>query len=147
MNPEQLHLSRMALPSSVGQYIGPQVFGEPYVMFPFVKHAEQRIVDALLDIDHERYIIINAPPQVGKSTYCGILLPFWITGMFPSWQLMYISYSDDFSTARGKDVRQLHQLYGRELFGSSIDPDFTSATDWRVSNGRGGMLAFGAPNS
>jgi len=143
VNPEQLHLSRMALPSSVGQYIGPQVFGEPYVMFPFVKYAEQRIVDALLDIDHERYIIINAPPQVGKSTYCGILLPFWITGMFPSWQLMYISYSDDFSTARGKDVRQLHQLYGRELFGSSIDPDFTAATDWRVSNGRGGMLSVG----
>lgn len=143
MTPEQEHLQRIALPSKVGQYIGQQVFGEPYVMFPFVAHAEQRIIDAIMDTEHERYVIVNAPPQVGKSTYCGILLPFWITGMFPQWQVMYISYSDDFSTARGKDVRTLHNLFGPELFGSRIDPDFTMATDWRVTGGRGGMLSVG----
>ena len=143
MTPEQEHLQRIALPSKVGQHIGQEVFGEPYIMFPFVAHAEQRIVDAIMDTEHERYVIVNAPPQVGKSTYCGILLPFWVTGMFPQWQVMYISYSDDFSTARGKDVRTLHNLYGNELFGSRIDPDFTMATDWRVSGGRGGMLSVG----
>lgn len=143
LTPEQEHLQRIALPSRVGQCIGQEVFGEPYVMFPFVAYAEQRIVDAIMDTDHERYLIINAPPQVGKSTYCGILLPFWITGMFPHWQVMYISYSDDFSTARGKDVRALHQLYGKELFGTAIDPDFTSATDWRTAKSRGGMLSVG----
>lgn len=134
---------RIALPSKVGQAIGKEVFGEPYVVFPWLAYAEQRIVDAVMDTSHERYIILNCPPQVGKSTYVGILLPFWLTGMFPHWQIMYISYSDDFSTGRGKDVRSLHQIYGKELFNSSIDPDFAAATDWRVTGGRGGMLSVG----
>lgn len=143
MTPEQEHLNRISLPSKVGQYIGQQVFGEPYIMYPFVGHAERRIIDAVMDTEHERYVIVNAPPQVGKSTYCGILLPFWLTGMFPHWLVMYISYSDDFSTARGKDVRMLHNIYGSELFGSRIDPDFAMAADWRVTGGRGGMLSVG----
>lgn len=143
MNAELDHLRRIALPSKVGQHIGQQLWGEEYVVYPWIAYMEQRIVDAIMDNTRERYLIVNAPPQVGKSSYCGILLPFWITGMFPAWQVMYISYSDDFSTGRGKDVRNLHQLYGRELFGSSIDPDFTSAADWRVSGGRGGMLSVG----
>lgn len=135
--------SRIALPSRIGQTIGQQVWGEPYIVFPWIAYMEQRIVEAILDTTHERYLIINAPPQSGKSSYVGMLLPFWITGMFPSWQVMYISYSDDFSVARGKDVRTFHQLYGRDLFGSSIDPDFSSAADWRVVGGRGGMLSVG----
>jgi hypothetical protein len=113
------------------------------VVFPFISYMEQRIVEAVMDTSHERYLIINAPPQVGKSSYVGILLPFWLTGMFPAWQVMYISYSDDFSLGRGKDVRAMHELYGRELFNSKIDPDFTAAGDWRVTGGRGGMLSVG----
>jgi predicted phage terminase large subunit-like protein len=143
MSDELAQARRIALPSRVGQYLGRQVWGEPYIVFPFVAYAEQRIVDAILDTTRERYIIINAPPQVGKSSYVGILLPFWVTGMFPSYQVMYISYSDDFSLGRGKDVRSMHELYGRELFNSAIDPDFTAASDWRVSGGRGGMLSVG----
>lgn len=134
---------RIALPSLVGKEIGKEVWGEDYIVFPFIAHAEQRIVDAILDTSHERYIIINAPPQVGKSSYVGILLPFWITGMFPMFQVMYISYSDDFSSGRGKDVRSLHEMYGERLFNSHIDPNFISASDWRVTGGRGGMLSVG----
>lgn len=135
--------SRIALPSRIGQTIGQQVWGEPYIVFPWIAYMEQRVVEAILDTTHERYLIINAPPSTGKSSYVGMLLPFWITGMFPSWQVMYITYSDDFSVARGKDVRTFHQLYGRDLFGSSIDSDFSSAADWRVVGGRGGMLSVG----
>lgn len=137
------HAARIALPSRVGQHIGQQVWGAPYIVFPWIAYMEQRIIEAIMDTEHERYIIINAPPQTGKSSYVGILLPFWLTGMFPHWQIMYISYSDDFSTGRGKDVRAMHTLYGADLFNSSIDPDFTAATDWRVSGGRGGMLSVG----
>jgi phage terminase large subunit-like protein len=134
---------RIALPSSVGRYLGEKIWGEPYVIFDWLAYAERRIVDAILDTTHERYIIVNAPPQVGKSSYVGILLPFWLTGIFPQWQIMYISYSDDFSTSRGKDVRQMHELFGKELFGTSISGDFGAAHDWRTSAGRGGMLSVG----
>lgn len=133
----------MALPSKVGQYIGKEMWGHEYEVYPFIAYAEQRIVDAILDTEHERYVIVNAPPQTGKTSLLGILLPFWLTGMFPHWQVMYISYSDDFSTSKGKDVRTLHELFGNELFGSRIDPNFTQGADWRVVGGRGGMLSIG----
>lgn len=140
---ELKHLRKIALPSSIGQHYGKQIFGHEWVLYPWIQYMEQRVVDAILDDTHERYIIINAPPQTGKSSWCGMLLPFWVTGMFPDKNLMYISYSDEFSTARGKDVRALHNVYGRELFGSSIDPDFQTATDWRIAGHRGGMLSVG----
>lgn len=137
------HLRRIGLPSMVGQHLGHRIWGEPYIVFPWIAYMESRIVEAILDQTRERYIIVNAPPQVGKSSYVGILLPFWVTGMFPSWRLMYISYSDEFSMDRGKDVRALHQQYGKELFGTSIDPDHTQATNWRTAGNQGGMLSVG----
>lgn len=136
-------LERIALPSSIGLHYGAQLWGDPWIRFPWIEYMEQRVVDAIMDTTNERYLIINAPPQTGKSSWCGILLPFWFTGMFPSKQCMYISYSDDFSTARGKDVRSLHQRFGRELFGTSIDPDFSSASEWRINGHFGGMLSVG----
>lgn len=141
---EAADLARIiALPSLVASHIGEEVFGEPYVIFPWIAYIEQVIVDAILDTAHERYIVINAPPQTGKSSYVGIMLPFWITGMFPNKNLIYVSYSDDFSVARGKDVAQLHRSYGKRLFGSGIDKNFVSANDWRIAGKRGGMLSVG----
>ena len=133
----------MMLPSRIGIAYGKQLFGEEWVFYPWLKYVEQRILDAVLDDTRERHIIVNAPPQTGKSSYCGILLPFWLTGMFPDRNLMYISYSDSFSVSKGKDVRQLHETYGQDLFGVTINPDYTSGSEWRLNDHRGGMLSVG----
>lgn len=111
--------------------------------FPWIKHIEQRILEAILDKARERFLIINAPPQTGKSSYVGALLPFWLTGMMPDLNLMYISYSDDFSESRSKDVRALQKAWGKELFGTSIDPDHNKVAEWRILGHRGGMLSVG----
>lgn len=140
---EQERLRVISLPSKLGEHLAKDIWGEPYVPFPFVQHMEQRIIEAVLDTTHERYIAVSTCPQVGKSSYVGLLLPFWLTGMFPAQQVMYLSYSDDFSAARGKDVRAMHQRWGRELFGTAIDPDFSAGTDWRIKGFRGGMLSAG----
>ena len=93
MTPEQTLLNRLALPSKVGQYIGKEVWGHDYEVYPFIAYAEQRIIDAILDAEHERYVIVNAPPQTGKTSLLGILLPFWLTGMFPHWQVIAGSHT------------------------------------------------------
>lgn len=136
-------LSRMALPSLVGQYIGKEFWGQPWIPYPWLQYAERRILDAILDREHERYIIINAPPQTGKSSYIGTLLPFWLVGMFPDLRQMYISYSDDFSESKSKDVRALMQTWGLELFGKSIDAAHNKVGEWRVKGHIGGMLSVG----
>lgn len=140
---EEEHLEAIALPSLIGRAKGKEIFGEEYVIYPWIAYMEQRIIEAIMDETHERYLVINAPPQTGKSSYVGVLLPFWVTGMFPNKNLMYISYSDDFSKDKSKDVRNLHRAYGKELFNSSVDPEFDTAAEWRMAGGRGGMLAAG----
>lgn len=137
------HLRKIALPTLIGQEIGQKVFGKPYVVHPWIAYVEQRIVEAIRNKSTETYLAINAPPQTGKSTIVGMLLPFWLTGMFPDDNVIYVSYSDDFSLAKGKDVRNLHRVYGRELFGTAIDTDFDSAGEWRIAGHRGGMLSVG----
>lgn len=137
------HARKIMLPTLVGKEIGQEVWGEPYIVYPWIAYMEQRIMEAIMDETRERYIIINAPPQTGKSTYVGTLLPFWITGMLPGKRVIYVSYSDDFSVDRGKDVRRLHQQFGEDLFGTHIDPDYSTAGNWRVSEGGGGMLSVG----
>jgi predicted phage terminase large subunit-like protein len=133
----------IGLPSLIGQHIGMEVWGEPYVIFPWIEYMEQRIIEAIMDTSHERYIMIAAPPQTGKSSYVGTLLPFWLTGMFPQKQTMYIGYSDEFATIRGKDVQDLHRVYGRRMFDSQIDPRFQAGSDWRLKGSKGGMLCAG----
>ncbi len=136
-------LEKMALPSSIGRHFGKQIWGVEWVLYQWIRYVEQRVMDAIADESNERYIIINAPPQTGKSSWVGLLLPFWFTGMFPHKRVMYISYSDDFSVARGKDVKALHERYGRELFGTSIDPNFSAGGEWRLAGHFGGMLSAG----
>ena len=140
---EQDLLRRIALPSFVGRYIGQEMWGEEYVVYPWIEYAERKIIEAIQDDTHERFIIINAPPQVGKSSYVGCLLPFWLTGMYPDKNLMYISYSDEFSEARAKDVRTCQKVWGQELFGTTIDPNHDRIAEWRISGHRGGMLSVG----
>lgn len=140
----ELDLLRViSLPSKIGQYIADDVWGEPYVVYPWIEYMEQRIIEAVMDKTHERYIMIAAPPQTGKSSYVGLLLPFWLTGMFPHKQTMYIGYSDDFATIRGKEVQDLHSAFGWELFESKIDQRFQAGSDWRMKGTKGGMLCAG----
>lgn len=136
-------IKRKALPSSIGLHYGKQIWGHPWVLYPWIEMIEQVIIEAILDTTNESYIIVNAPPQTGKSSWCGILLPFWYTGYFPDNQLMYISYSDDFSRLKGTDVRRMHERYGADLFGTAIDPDIASSGEWRIAGHFGGMLSVG----
>lgn len=137
------HARAIALPSLVAVKLGKEIFGAPYVIYPWIAYMEQRVLDAIGDESHERIIVINAPPQTGKSSYIGMFLPFWLTGMFPHKKLMYLSYSDEFSEAKGKEVRQLHKRWGKDLFGVEIDNDFDTAKQWRLKGYSGGMLSAG----
>lgn len=136
------HLVKIALPSAIGMAIGERIFGKPWKLYRWLAYIEQRVVAALNDPSREHFFIINAPPQTGKSSYVGELLPFWITGMFPEKRLIYISYSDDFSVGKGKKVKAMHEQYA-DMFGYGIDPDFSSGSDWRIKGHYGGMLSVG----
>jgi predicted phage terminase large subunit-like protein len=136
-------LRRIATPSRIGQHIGRDLWGVDYVPYPFILHAEKDIVEACLS-DEDRFLAVNAPPQTGKSSFSGVLLPFWFIGMFPDKQVLFITYSDDYSRVFGRVVRDLFAKFGKELFGVELDRHNDSAGDWKLANHpTGGMLSVG----
>jgi len=142
-NDELQLLQRIATPSRIGQHIGRDLWGVDYVPYPFILEAEREIVESCIS-DEDRFICVNAPPQTGKSSYSGVLLPFWFIGMFPDKQVLFISYSDDYSRVFGRIVRDLFARYGKELFGDELDRHNDSAGDWKLAgHPSGGMLSVG----
>lgn len=136
-------LDIISTPSRLGQHIGKDVWGVDWEPYPFIIDAEQVILEALVS-DEDRFIMMNSPPQVGKTSYSGFLLILWFIGMNPDKQVIFITYSDDYSRMWGGLVRDAMRKYGKALFGVEIDKERDSASDWALAgHPRGGMLSVG----
>ena len=51
-------------------------------------------------------LILQAPPQHGKSEIVSRKLPAYILGRFPDWRVGAASYSDELANAMAQDVRR-----------------------------------------
>src|ERR1700757_4008203 len=51
-------------------------------------------------------LILQAPPQHGKSEIVSRKLPAYILGRFPNWRIGTASYSSELASAMGQDVRR-----------------------------------------
>lgn len=51
-------------------------------------------------------LILQAPPQHGKSEMVSRKLPAYLLGRFPEWRIGAASYSDELASAMGQDVRR-----------------------------------------
>jgi predicted phage terminase large subunit-like protein len=141
----EIDLARtIALPSRLGEALGMDIWGHEWQAFPFILDAEREIVAACLREDTQDWFIMNCPNQVGKTSWAGILLIFWYIGMFPDKQVIFISYSDIYSSEYGRRVRDLFKLYGKQLFGLEVDTGNDSNGDWSLKgHPSGGMLSVG----
>jgi predicted phage terminase large subunit-like protein len=144
VTPDEL-LRIVATPTRLGVHLAKDLWGweAKYDVDPWLAMTEQKVLDAVLDREHQRFVRIHVPPQVGKTSFSGGFLPFWLLGMFPDTRIIFISYSDDYSRLRGGEVRNMIRAYGMELFGIEIDPDREAAGDWGIKGHRGGMLSVG----
>ena len=88
-------------------------------------------------------LIISVPPQEGKTTYAGLWLPCWYTGLNPDDLQIFVSYSDEYSSTWGRRVRDFHLMYGEELFGTGLNKSEQTVANWRTTRGFGGMLSAG----
>lgn len=136
-------LERIATPSRIGQSLGRDIWGVDYIPYPFVLEMEDLVLSAVMS-EGDEFVMINLPPQLGKTSWSGVLLPFWFIGMFPDKQVIFITYSDDYSRIYGRMVRDLFVKYGKELFGLEVDPNNDSTGDWKLKgHPAGGMLSVG----
>jgi hypothetical protein len=80
----------ISLPTRFGASIAEEYLGRPYNLYPWIEDTEQRVVNAIMQ-PGRRIIIINVPPQNGKTTFCGLFLPAWFLGMFPKKQVIFVA--------------------------------------------------------
>ena len=90
---------------------------------------------ALLRRDFDR-LVINLPPQVGKSTTAVEWAAFWWLVRNPQARIVIGSYGDDLALTRGRAIRKLVRLYGRP-FGLVVERGSDAVKDWRVTAGGG----------
>lgn len=101
----------------------------------------QAIVDVAQRIgegEQNMRVIINIPPQVGKSFTATEHLPSWYLGKFPDHQVMVSAYGDQLREKFGRSNRNAVANHGREVFGRGVDPKSASMTKFHVE-GRKGM--------
>lgn len=122
--------------------VGHTVWEGGWQPYPFILDAERELVSAAVSPEQE-WFILNAPNQIGKTAYATLFI-FWFIGMFPDRQVIFISYSEGYSSEIGRRVRDLFKMHGERLFGLTIDSDNDSQGDWSLKgHPSGGMLSVG----
>lgn len=88
-------------------------------------------------------LVISTPPQHGKSMTITETLPSWYLGHFKYNKVIEISYSEDFAERFGRRNKQKIAEYGGALFGLTLADNPNSATEFELSNHKGGMISRG----
>ena len=140
-SPEDL-ARRIATPALMGHAIGSRLFGRSYDLHPWLLWLEQKVLYEIVQ-PGRKIIVVSVPPQNGKTTYFGLLLPAWYLGMNPSHQILFISYSEPQAATWGENTRRFMKQFGPELFGETVSTSTDSKIDWKMSNGFGGMKSAG----
>ncbi|MBP2703497.1 terminase family protein [Microbispora sp. RL4-1S] len=119
----------------------------------FVSRAHLRLIDATLARmlaarqagEPGMRVMINTPPQVGKSSLAGEWCPFWWLSHRPRDRVIVGSYADALARRRGRRVRQYVREHGL-AYGLELDPEYASVNDWLLTCG-GGMRSTGVGGS
>ena len=88
-------------------------------------------------------LVIDTPPQHGKSQTITETLPSWYLGHFPRNRVIEISYSEDFAEMFGRRNKQKIAEYGGKLFGIELADTPCASTEFELSNHKGGMISRG----
>lgn len=86
-------------------------------------------------------LMINTPPQCGKTVSAVEWAAFWWLALHPDQRIIIGCYNSDLAVDRGTAVRKLVLLYG-ERFGLALEHGSSAKKDWRLTTG-GGVLSVG----
>ena len=120
------------------------VFGQAWIrtrMSDFLAEEVQRFVEEKTGHAYD-ILVIQAPPQHGKSLTITESFPSWYLGRFPNHRIIEASYSDVTARRFGRKNLEKVAQFGPNLFG--LEPGtIWSATEFELSNGWGRMISRG----
>lgn len=87
-------------------------------------------------------MIINTPPQHGKSTTITQTLPSWYLMKHPDNCVIQVSYGDDLAERFGKRNLEKVKEHGH-IFGIEVDPKKSTSKEFEILNHTGRMISRG----
>ena len=142
-------IEQRALARVMMRHFIPFTFGPEYKEDPF-HLAVCDDIDRVVHLNHERpitHLMLNAPPQHGKSEIVSTRLPsFWLANN-PDLPVALVSYAQDLANRNSRNARavfeseQYRQLYAK--LGILRDSDNWRVRDWHLSGRKGYAFAAG----
>ncbi len=107
----------------------------------YLARAVQTFLEA--DTGHAYDILlIETPPQHGKSTAVTETLPSWFLGRWPEKRVIVAGYSDEFAERFCRRNREKLQQFGPDLFGVAMGK-VNRSTEFELAGHRGRMISRG----
>ena len=122
-----------------------EVVNDGWIRTPFHAYLCDRVQE-FVERKTERafsVLIINTPPQHGKSMTVTETLPSWYLGRHKTYKVIEVSYNEDFAQQFGRENRRKINEYGQEIFGISLAKTPNTTTEFKLGNHRGGMISRG----
>lgn len=96
----------------------------------------QRIADG-----EQLFIIVELPPQHGKSTFITETFPAYYLMKNPDKLAMVVSYSEELFKKFGRKNREKFRLYSDELFNLNISSETASVSEWGIQDHLGQLYS------
>ena len=80
-------------------------------------------------------LIINMPPQHGKSEFTSKYFPAWYLATHPRNKLILASYETSFATSWGRRAKEVFDEYVPKMYGVKRNPDINVQGNWETEQG------------
>lgn len=110
-------------------------------MSDFLAHSVQEFIETRTGNAYD-ILIIETPPQHGKSMTITETLPSWYMGKHSDRRVIIASYNEEFAERFCRRNKEKIQLFGANLFGVKTGT-VNRATEFELDNGRGRLLSRG----
>lgn len=122
----------------------PLVHGKGWKHTRMAQHLASEI-QAFLETDTGNaydILVIQTPPQHGKSMTLTETLPSWVMGKFPEWRIILGSYNDESAERFARRNKEKVVAYGKTLFGVEIGR-INRATEFELGGHLGRLISRG----
>jgi predicted phage terminase large subunit-like protein len=88
-------------------------------------------------------LILNLPPQHGKTSAVTETLPSWFLGKNPDAGVIALAYGDDLAQRFGRRNKEKIERFGKIIFGISVSKSKSANDDFEIEGHKGRMITRG----
>jgi len=90
-----------------------------------------------------RRLIINMPPQHGKSYTTSELFPVWYLGNNPDHRVILASYGADLAKGFSENAREHFREWAQDIWNLKLSDSTAAKDSWKIEKHRGSMISAG----